>query len=175
MVFLSLLIFPAMVLRRGEEMWKLLAIDLPLFGAATVSVIIFYLVSQRSDRPWSRRWWQLPAVMGLGIGLAVNNARAVVSGFFSDGGVFHRTPKYRIEGRRDGWAGKHYSLPHDVTFYIEAFFAFYFVACFILAVHLEMWLSIPFLYLFLHGYGHMFLMGIGPLLPRRPPVAEATG
>ena len=172
MVFLSLLIFPAMVLRRGEEMWKLLVFDLPLFGAATVSVIIFYIVSQRSDdtHPASRRGrrlWQLPAVMGLGIGLAVNNARAVLSGLLSDGGVFHRTPKYRIEGRRDGWAGKHYRLPHDATFYLEAFFAFYFVACFIAAVQLEMWLSIPFLYLFLHGYWHMFMMGLGPLLPRR--------
>lgn len=175
MVFLSLLIFPAMVLRRGEEAWKLLAIDLPLFLAATVSVILFYLVSQRraggvpteQRTGRGRRWWQLPAVMGLGIGLAINNARAVLSGLFNDGGVFHRTPKYRIEGRRDGWSGKHYRLPHDVTFYLEAFFAFYFVACFIAAVRLEMWLSIPFLYLFLHGYWHMFLMGIGPLLPRR--------
>ncbi len=170
MVFLSLLIFPAMVLRRGEETWKLLAIDLPLFGAATVSVIIFYAVSQRHaggsvQRP-SRWLWQLPAVMGLGIGLAINNARAVLSGLLSDGGVFLRTPKYRIEGRRDGWASKHYRLPHDVTFYLEAFFAFYFVACFVAAVRLEMWLSIPFLYLFLHGYWHMFLMGLRPLLPR---------
>ncbi len=169
MVFLSLLIFPAMVLRRGEEMWKLLAIDLPLFGAATVSVIVFYVVSQSSAATGRRRHRlrQLPAVIGLGIGLAVNNARAVVSGLVSDGGVFHRTPKYRIEGRRDGWSGKHYRLPRDMTFYLETFFAFYFVACFIAAVRLEMWLSIPFLYLFLHGYWHMFLLGIGPLFPRR--------
>ncbi len=167
MVFLSLLIFPAMVLRQGEETWKLLAIDLPLFGAATVSVILFYAVSQSAAGGWARRLWQLPAVMGLGIGLAINNARAVISGFRSDGGVFHRTPKYRIEGRRDGWAGKGYRLPYNVTFYLEAFFAFYFVVCFVAAVRLEMWLSIPFLYLFLHGYWHMFLMGLGPLLPRR--------
>ncbi len=168
MVFLSLLIFPAMVLRRGEETWKLLAIDLPLFGAATVSVIVFYIVSQRfAERPMrGRRLRQLPAVIGLGIGLAINNARAVLSGLVSDGGVFHRTPKYHIEGRRDGWSGKHYLLPCDMTFYLEAFFALYFAACLVAAIRLEMWLSIPFLYLFLHGYWHMFLMGLGPLLPR---------
>ena len=91
----------------------------------------------------------------------------MLAGLFKDGGVFHRTPKYNIEGRGDGWAGKQYSLPHDVTFYLEAFFAFYFIACFIVAVRLEMWLSIPFLYLFLHGYVHMFLMGLAPLLPWR--------
>ncbi len=173
MVGLSALIFPAMVLRRGEEMWKLLAIDLPLFGAATVSVLVFYAVSQRyaGAGSWTRRLWQLPAVMGVGIGLAINNGRAVLSGLRHDGGVFHRTPKYRIEGRRDGWSGKTYRLPHNVTFYLETFFAFYFVACVIAAFYLEMWLSIPFLLLFLHGYWHMFLMGVGPLLPRRGEAA----
>ncbi|MCP3959207.1 MAG: glycosyltransferase [bacterium] len=168
MVFLSLLIFPAMVLRRGEETWKLLAIDLPLFGAATVSVIIFYAVSQKAAGAagWGRRLWQLPAVMGVGIGLAINNSRAVISGLFQDGGVFHRTPKYSIEEAGDGWADKKYRLPQNVTFYLESFLAFYFVVCFVLAVRLEMWLSIPFLYLFLHGYVHMFLLGVKPLLNR---------
>ncbi len=168
MVGLSALIFPAMALRRGDEAWKLLAFDLPLFLAATVSVLVFYAVSQRhaGTEGWKRRLWQLPAVMGVGIGLAINNGRAVLAGLIHDGGVFHRTPKYRIEGHRDGWRGKTYRLNHDVTFYLEAFFALYFAACLIAAVYLEMWLSIPFLLLFLHGYWHMFLMGLGPLLPR---------
>jgi len=168
MVALSLLVFPAMVLRRGDEAWKLLAIDLPLFGAATVSVLIFYAVSQQAAGAsgWARRLWQLPAVMGVGIGLAINNGRAVVSGFFQDGGVFHRTPKYSIEEAGDGWAGKRYRLKYDVTFFVEAALAIYFVACFAMAIQLEMWLSIPFLYLFMHGYLHMFLLGLGPLLRR---------
>ncbi len=174
MVFLSLLIFPAMVLRRGEETWKLLAIDLPLFGAATVSVLIFFAVSQKASgaADWGRRLWQLPAVMGVGIGLAINNGRAVVSGLLRDGGEFHRTPKYRIEGRGDGWAGKAYRLPRDATFWVETLLAFYFVACFALAIELEMWLSIPFLYLFLHGYVHMFLLGVAPMV-KRPALRPA--
>ncbi len=173
MVFLSVLIFPAMVLRRGEETWKLLAIDLPLFCAATVSVLIFYAVSQGgTGKAGWRRLWQLPAVMGMGIGLAINNSRAVLSGLVRDGGVFHRTPKYCIEQRGDGWAGKTYRLPYDVTFLLETLLAGYFVVCLVMAVHLEMWLSIPFLYLFLQGYLHMFLLGIGPLL-RRPRLDPA--
>ncbi|MCP5114424.1 MAG: glycosyltransferase [bacterium] len=177
MVFLSLLIFPAMVLRRGDEAWKLLAFDLPLFTMATVSVLLFFAVSQQATGAigWRRRLWQLPAVMGLGIGLAINNARAVVSGFFQDGGVFHRTPKYCIEQQGDGWAGKKYRLPYDITFYIESFLAFYFVICFGVAIELEMWLSMPFLYLFLHGYVHMFLLGVAPLMRgRRLRAAEAV-
>ena len=52
MVALSLLVFPAMVLRRGSSTAALLAIDLPLFLAATLSVLVFYLASQaRRRRP----------------------------------------------------------------------------------------------------------------------------
>lgn len=174
MVCLSMLVFPAMALRRGEEVWKLLVFDLPLFGAASVSVMLFYVVSQKATGVgWLRRLWQLPAVMGVGIGLAINNSRAVLSGLVHDGGVFHRTPKYNIEKKNDGWTGKKYRLAYDLTFLVETILAFYFIACFILAVYLEMWLSIPFLYLFLHGYMHMFLLGIGPLL-RRPRLRAAT-
>ncbi|MEM7582566.1 MAG: cellulose synthase family protein [Acidobacteriota bacterium] len=175
MVFLSVLIFPAMVLRRGEEMWKLLAIDLPLFCAATVSVLLFYAVSQRvpGTSGW-RRLWQLPAVMGLGIGLAINNSRAVLSGLVRDGGVFHRTPKYCIEKRGDGWSNKKYRLPYDVTFVLESMLAVYFLICLVMAVRLEMWLSIPFLYLFLQGYVHMFLLGIAPMLRRSNRSSEAS-
>ena len=169
MIALSALIFPAMYLRRGEELWKLLAFDLPLFTAATVSVVVFYAVSQRATAEkgsWWRRLWLLPSLMGVGIGLAVNNSRAVIEGFFQDGGVFHRTPKYRIEGQQGGWSGKSYLLSKNFSFYLETALAFYFVVCFVLAVRFEMWLSIPFLYLFLHGYTHMFLLGALPLKHR---------
>ncbi len=176
MAALSVLVFPAMVLRRGEEVWKLLAFDLPLFLAATVSVIVFYLVSQRAaGLTWGRCLMQVPMLMGLGIGLAINNSRAVLAGLWRDGGVFHRTPKFRIEGTTGGWTGKSYLLRKSSSFYVEAFLAFYFAACFVLAFELEMWLSIPFLYLFLHGYTYMFLLGVAPLERRKRLQAAAAG
>ena len=165
-----------MVLRRGEEVWKLLAIDLPLFLAATVSVIVFYLVSQRAaGLSWGRCLLQVPMLMGLGIGLAINNSRAVLAGLWRDGGVFHRTPKFRIEGKIGGWTGKSYLLRKSPSFYVEAFLAFYFAACFVMAFELEMWLSVPFLYLFLHGYTYMFLLGIAPLERRKRLQAATAG
>ena len=108
----------------------------------------------------------MPALMGLGIGLAVNNSRAVVSGLFQDGGVFQRTPKYCIENDGDCWRNKRYLTPKNLTFYLEAAFAVYFVVCFALAVHWELWLSIPFIYLFLHGYVYMTFLGLAPMLHR---------
>ncbi len=66
-----------------------------------------------------------------------------------------------MEGSRGGWSSKKYQLPKKLSFYLEAVLAAYFIACFVLAIHFQMWLSIPFLYLFLHGYSHMFLLGLG--------------
>lgn len=164
MIALSALIFPAMYLRRGEDWWTLLAIDLPLFAGATISIFIFFAVSQQTALgkvPWLKCLWRMPSLMGIGIGLAVNNSQAVLAGLWQDGGVFHRTPKYNLEGSRGGWSSKKYQLPKKLSFYLEAVLAAYFIACFVLAIHFQMWLSIPFLYLFLHGYSHMFLLGLG--------------
>ena len=79
MVALSILLFPAMVYRYEMGWTEMLLIDVPLFAAATFSVINFYLVSQREIYPdWRSRVKYLPIVMAVGIGLAVNNSRAVI-------------------------------------------------------------------------------------------------
>ncbi len=176
MVALSLLVFPAMYLRRGDESWKLLVFDLPLFMAATVSVLIFYTVSQIGvGAGWQRRLWQLPVLMGMGIGLAVNNTRAVLAGCFSRGGVFHRTPKSGAEGAlatTDASSSRRrYRLGKGLSFWIEGLLALYFLLSTGLAIDLGMWLSLPFLYLFLQGYTYMFLLG---LLPTRGAAVEAS-
>ena len=100
--------------------------------------------------------------MAVGIGLSVNNSRAVWSGLTQDGGIFHRTPKYNIEKAEDGWADKAYRLRKNLSFYLEAILALYFCVCFVAAFYFEMWLSIPFLWLFLQGYVYMTWLGLAP-------------
>ena len=163
MVALSILVFPAMLLRRGDDVRLLLAVDLPLFVAATVSVLLFYTVSQRErGADWRRGLLFLPSLMGVGIGLSINNCRAVIAGALERGGVFERTPKYRIEKRRDGWRGKRYKVARDPSVLVEGLLAVYFAACFVVAVRLAMWPSLPFLWLFLQGYSYMFLLSVLP-------------
>jgi cellulose synthase/poly-beta-1,6-N-acetylglucosamine synthase-like glycosyltransferase len=165
MVFLSLLVFPAMYVRRGEAPNLLLWVDLLLFFFATGSVLLFYVVSQRAR---GAGWWSgikyLPALMGLGIGLSLSNARAVISGLLHTGGTFHRTPKYNIEGdageQKENWTVKKYRAGKNFTFILEGLFALYLAVCSTLAVALEMWWSLPFLYLFLYGYTYMFTLSV---------------
>lgn len=176
MVLLSLLILPAMILRRGSSAAVLLAVDLPLFLAATVSVLVFYAASQSAPGGAGRRELRyLPAVMGLGIGLALANAPAVVSGLFAKGGVFHRTPKYAIGGpdahagknRDETWHAKLYRSALGPTVILEGLFALYFAGSLIYAAAVGMWMSLPFLYLFFQGYTYMFLLSLLPAMARR--------
>ena len=165
MLGLAVLVFPAMLLRRGTSMRLLLLVDLPLFLAATLSVLTFYLMSQVAvGEGWQRRIRYLPALMGVGIGLSVNNARAVVSGLFHRGGTFHRTPKYRIERAGQDWAAKRYRAGSDPTRPVEAALALYFLGCTVYALVAGMWMSIPFLYLFVQGYGYMAVLSYLPSL-----------
>ncbi len=163
MVLLSLLIFPAMMMRRGTSTLTLLLVDVPLFLSATASVLTFYLMSQFAGNDnWRRELRFLPAVMSVGIGLSVNNAKAVISGLFHQGGTFVRTPKYRIEKAGQNWTAKRYRVGTDPTRLIEALLAVYFVGCTIYAAVAGMWLSIPFLLLFVQGYGYMAVLSYLP-------------
>jgi cellulose synthase/poly-beta-1,6-N-acetylglucosamine synthase-like glycosyltransferase len=176
MVVLSALLFPAMLLRREGGLAAVVLVDAPLFVTATGSVLLFYLVSQAAA---GRRWWRelavLPPLMAAGIGLAISNGRAVVSGCVARGGVFERTPKFRIEGRGGSWRGKRYRTPAGSALLLEGAFAAWFLAAFAAACRLEMWLSLPFLYLFLQGYAAMFAWGVLSGLPsRRSPRRRAA-
>lgn len=163
MLLLSILVFPAMFLRRHSDPRLLLFLDLPLFLGATGSVVLFYVLSQKAVNPeWRRDIRLLPSLMGLGIGLSVNNARAVLSGLFRWGGVFERTPKYRIESVGDSWKTKSYRVSGNFSAQIERGLAVYSTGCFVLAWQLEMWSSLPFLYLFLHGFVYMAFLSYSP-------------
>lgn len=172
-VLIAILIFPAMILRAGTGYRTLLVIDLPLFLGATVSVLLFYITSQvAGGHSWRQAIRYIPAVMAIGIGLSINNTRAVLSGLFQSGGTFHRTPKYRIEQRGQDWLSKRYRAGADLSFLIEGVLALYFAVAFLYALQRGMWMSLPFLYLFIQGYAYMFLLSVFPFLGRGSAGAE---
>ncbi|HEX6201405.1 MAG TPA: glycosyltransferase, partial [Thermoanaerobaculia bacterium] len=175
MVALSLLLFPAMVLRRGSAVPILLAVDLPLFLAATASVVAFYLAAQAGagHGGW-RALLHLPALMATGIGLSASNAGAVLTGLVRPGGTFVRTPKHALAaGERPsaaGWATRRYRSPRGRSVLLEGALAAYLALCIGLALAWGMWASLPFLWLFFQGYAFVFWLSVAPegLAWRRP-------
>src|SRR5437588_266323 len=80
-------------------------IDIPIFLTASVSVAVFYVCAQRELHPrtWMKQMLLLPCLLALGIGLSLNNARAVLEAIFNHKSDFTRTPKYGIERSTQSW------------------------------------------------------------------------
>src|SRR5215217_5469910 len=163
MILTSLLQFPLLLVRYNQGFQHLLLLDLPLLFFSTASVVLFYGTAiWYLDRPRAgRRLLHLPLVMGLGIGLAFSNARAVLEALLRIKTEFVRTPKYRVEGGGDAtWKRKKYRRGRGWLPAFELSFAAYFLLAIAYAAHMGMWGTIPFLSLFCFGYGYMGVMSL---------------
>jgi cellulose synthase/poly-beta-1,6-N-acetylglucosamine synthase-like glycosyltransferase len=161
MVVLSILMFPSMVIRYNMGWYEMLLIDVPLFFAATFSVCNFYMVCQREiHRDWRARLKYLPFLMSIGIGLSINNTRAVFEALFNKQSEFMRTPKYRIEGEGDEWMGKRYRQSVAVQPLIELALGLYFTWTVFYALANEIYGTVPFLLLFQIGFLYTGLLSV---------------
>jgi cellulose synthase/poly-beta-1,6-N-acetylglucosamine synthase-like glycosyltransferase len=161
MCVLSVLMAPSMVIRYDMGWYEMLLIDVPLFFAATASVANFYMVCQRElHRDWATRLKYLPFLMSIGIGLTVNNTRAVIEALFNKPSEFARTPKYRIEGSEDEWIGKKYRQNLTVQPTIEVALGLYFTATVFYALANGIYGTLPFLVLFQIGFLYTGLLSI---------------
>src|SRR4029077_17020199 len=109
MCVLSILMFPSMVIRYNMGWDERILINVPMSSEATHSFCNFYMVWQRElHRDWVSRLKYVPFLMSVGIGLSVNNTRAVFEALFNKQSEFTRTPKYHIEADNDEWVSKKY-------------------------------------------------------------------
>src|SRR6186997_1381383 len=161
MCLLSLLMAPSMVIRYNMGWYEMLLIDIPLFFAATASVANFYMVCQRElHDDWITRLKYLPFLMSIGIGLTVNNTKAVFEALFNKQSEFARTPKYHIEGQADEWIGKKYRQTVLVQPMIELALGLYFTATVFYALANGIYGTLPFLILFQLGFLYTALLSI---------------
>jgi cellulose synthase/poly-beta-1,6-N-acetylglucosamine synthase-like glycosyltransferase len=166
MVFLSMILLPAMIVRFYQGWFQVLVIDLPLFLASTCSISAFYLSAERALYPktWKRTFFYLPFVMAVGIGLSVRNAMAVLEAIFGVKSEFVRTPKYRVGGAADdqhNWAKKKYHKRAGWMPFAEVVLGAYFAAAVVYALQNENYATVPFLLLFVWGYLYTGLMSLG--------------
>lgn len=160
LLLMSLLLLPA-TLARAEFGWhNAFWVDLILFVSATISVATFYIVAQREADPnssWYSRIKYLPMLMSVGIGLTINNSRAVLEAIFGNETPFERTPKYGVQGNKDAWQEKKYRRRRDVLAYLEFVLGCYFLLVIYSAWEYRLYSSIPILSLFPIGFFYMSL------------------
>jgi cellulose synthase/poly-beta-1,6-N-acetylglucosamine synthase-like glycosyltransferase len=162
MIMLSVLLLPAMIIRFYQGWFQMLYIDLPLFIASTFSISSFYLVSQKELFPksWLKTFLYLPCLMALGIGLTVTNTRAVLEALWGKQSAFARTPKYRVETKKDKVRASNYRKGLGWVPWVELLIGCYFAFTIVYAVQNENYITVPFLVLFVWGYWYTGLMSL---------------
>ncbi|MDP2052316.1 MAG: glycosyl transferase family 2, partial [Acidobacteriota bacterium] len=101
---------------------------------------------------WISRLKYLPVVMAVGIGLAVNNTKAVLEALFRKESEFARTPKYGVERVGDEWQAKKYHQTMLVQPLIELTLGLYFTGTVFYALANGIYGTVPFLMLFQVGF-----------------------
>jgi cellulose synthase/poly-beta-1,6-N-acetylglucosamine synthase-like glycosyltransferase len=138
-----------------------LAFNLTIFWLVALGPMVAYAVSQRHLYPdWRRRMLWMPVLALLGTGLALSNTLAIGRGLLTRDRSFKRTPKFRIERRGDLWAGNRYALPFQWITVGELLLAVYALGTVVVALMLGNYLAVPFLLLYVGGYGYIALHGL---------------
>lgn len=182
MVLLTLLMYPTffnIFSPFKSHTWGQYIFSGSLFVLATCSASTFFIVGQRElfgkEAGWKTLFY-MPILMGLGVGISLNNAKAVFEAIWSairrKPSEFVRTPKYGVTGSgRNKWRKasvftfKRLALP-----IIEIAFGCYMACCMWISLWYlcglwsgqpkSGWASLPFLMIFAGGY---FYVGFGSL------------
>jgi len=167
MLLMALLTLPVLTVRSQLGWERLLIIDLPLFSFATMAISGFYMASQRAIDPnWKRQIKYLPLLMAIGMGMCINNTRAVIEGLVGHQSDFQRTPKYGLS-TADRTNRRKYASPRTLLTLGELAMAFYFLFVLYYAWSVDLYLGLPFLLLFYIGFLYTGLMsGLQPWLYR---------
>lgn len=135
-----------------------------------VPAVCFYFCAQRSRQSsWLARATVLPGTLALGMGLLVNNARAVVDGWFDTGSSeFVRTTKFGVRIRSDRWQTKAYRARGTSTEWMELILAAYFALGCWAALTQKQFVSLAYAVLFCLGFTYVGWLSLWQRLPATP-------
>jgi len=175
MLLPCLLWVPTMHARFDSEQPWMIAMGIAM-SLTTACVIGYHLVCQRACGFRTRQTLaEMPALLSLGIGLSVNNGRAVLEGLSGHRSPFVRTPKLGVIDGRSGATPWSYRLRRNWGTWVELALAGYFVVGLLLAVQNGRWIAVPFLLLFFAGFLYVGLSSLGWRVDRVLRVASGAG
>jgi hypothetical protein len=138
-----------------------------LFRLLTVLVVasfghpILYAYAQREITPhWRRRLLVLPVIVAGGMGIAVNNTRAIIEAWRREPGTFVRTPKYSLTDRTGHWGDKSYRARCSPLSLLDLGLAAYIAVAIGYALATASYAIIPFLFLYLSGFLYIGLLSV---------------
>jgi cellulose synthase/poly-beta-1,6-N-acetylglucosamine synthase-like glycosyltransferase len=168
LIVLCFLIYPNQQWQPDFGKFTYYIINVPIFFFSSVSVIVFYMVSQKALRPGS--WWReipyLPLLLALGIGMSISNSKAVIEALFNHQSAFVRTPKYGIgQANRSDWKKSSYKAIKTLTPFVELLFGFFFLFVVVDAAMSGSWATAILLLPFPVGFFYTSLCSLSRMLP----------
>jgi cellulose synthase/poly-beta-1,6-N-acetylglucosamine synthase-like glycosyltransferase len=178
MVALTLLIYPIFYMYSEplhfeaplkDHAWGHVIFSVSLFILATCSASTFFIFGQRElfgrEAGWKTLLY-LPFLMALGVGMGINNAKAVFEAIWGAlsrrPSEFIRTPKYGVTGNaRKRWTHRSFNPKKLILPALEIGMGTYMIVCIWIS---WMWdfgrSSIPFLLIFAGGYLYVGLVSL---------------
>jgi hypothetical protein len=148
-LLLGALALPPVAARAGG-VFTWLAAAAPWSAVATLAYVAYYLAAQRRVRGPFAALVRVPLVMAVGLGLSVNQTRAVWGGLFGPSGEFVRTPKTGAGG--PGRVARPVRPARRRLPLAEAGLAIYSLVTCASAVAGGLWLVVPYLALATIGF-----------------------
>lgn len=155
MLTVALLALPVLWLFPGDLPWGLLVALSATLLVALMAPGSLYLTSQQVlHRRWMRQLGWMPAMMCLGVGLAVSNSRGVIEALLGVTSAFVRTPK-RGAVLRIGYRSSNAVMP-----WVELGLGLYCTAAIAVNLSLERYFVSPFLVIYAVGFSTVALSGL---------------
>lgn len=153
MIIPALLLIPLLKFQLSLQWnWLVLGYFLTFLISAILAVIYYATaIKDTTGKLWPEIIF-LPFLVGIGIGLSLNNSRAAVEALIGLKSDFKRTPKYRIEGHRGEWRSKIYKPERDYQHLLELLIAGYFLYGSIYYCREGFYWYLPFFLLFQFGF-----------------------
>ncbi|MDZ4806225.1 MAG: glycosyltransferase [Candidatus Eisenbacteria bacterium] len=152
LLLLAIFSLPALILHANEPLVRRFFVVATFFVIASLGHPLLYLDAQRRlKRDWPRQLALMPILIALGMGIAVNNVRAVIEALAGVPSGFNRTPKYDLRQSSDKWRGKRYRVPVNAWPLLELALGAWTGAALVYSVWHGQWLAAPFLALYTAG------------------------
>jgi cellulose synthase/poly-beta-1,6-N-acetylglucosamine synthase-like glycosyltransferase len=158
---LAALQMPTVLAFAGPEVSAATTLDAWLFAASLAPILVFYSTARRATGGGVvETLLVLPALLAVGVGVSLANARAALEGIVGHRSEFVRTPK---------WGTGVLAPRAQLGGVLEVMFGLYSVATLVVAVERGAWLGLAFHGLFAWGF---LWVGVARLAPWRPSEAR---
>ena len=174
LLMLLLLMFPMGYFWESVGWEKVVVLNLVAITAGTLSFFRFYVITvmEVHQKDWRKYIWYVPVAISVGVGMAINNSKAVLGALLGKSSEFVRTPKFAVTKKQDNWRSRRYVSSKEITAIIELSLGVFFFLQTIYAIYIGYIGWIPFLILIQFGFLYTGFLSIFHSSGKKPS-AEA--